>query len=619
MSANIRTLIEMLSTGDDWCSIRAACRALREGLPRPDCILLSRFLAGEGLSQRPDFGSRSVRVAVASDASLDNLAEPLSFAMLERGLFASQRYGAFAQIALETRDPQSMLWQPRPDAILLAPLTAFWERTKTLAGSSADEVVDDTWSHVTSLRQHYDGMLLLQNLILPESRPHGIADSRSNPGRAEFAALVNVGLSRRCRETGLAFVLDAAAFSTRCGTVWPGLHKQRFMAGRPMADDLARQIAAEVAAFCAALKGFARKCLALDLDNTLWGGVVGEDGTASLKIGGAFPGNLYTELQKEIRSLRDRGVTLALVSKNNEADAWEPFDTRTEMILRREDFSASRINWQDKASNLREIAAQLNLGLDSFVLMDDHHAERALVEEALPEIEVCPYGDPLDMLRWLSTTRVFDTMAVTQEDALRAKSYAAADERTKLASKSSDLESYLAQLETEITVAPATGAQVARVAQLTQKTNQFNLSTRRYTEAEIQERMNSPSWRVLWCSCRDRFTDEGIVGVAIIEVAGDSWRIDTLLLSCRVLGRGVEKAFLSTLVQIAAADGATVLAGEYVPSPKNAQTAGFFASCGFSEVHSDSRHSVWRLPLPAPASFAPPWIRIIVPSLQTQP
>lgn len=603
-----KVLIEQLSTDASWRSLRAAQKALRSGMARPDVMAVARFLAGEKVRSRADFASRSVRVAVACDTSLDNLTDPLALRLVERGMFGVQYHSPFAQLALETRNPVSGLFQHNPEVVVLAPLTGIWSRVSDVASA-----VDEAWSHVTALRAHFDGLILLQNVVPNEQRPHGILESRRDLGHADFARAVNLQLSQRCRETGEAFVLDAQLLAGQSGNVWPGLHKQQLMASRPFTDDLANALAAEIAAFCAARKGFARKCLVLDLDNTLWGGVVGEDGVAGLKIGGGFPGNIYTELQKEIHALRERGVTLAIVSKNNDADAWEVFSQRPEMILKRADFSAHRINWQDKATNLRELAAELNLGLDAFVVLDDNHVERDWIEEALPEVDVCPAGDPLEMLRWLVTCRRFDTLAITKEDALRAKSYAAADERSRLATSSANLQEYLASLGTQVTIGCNTTSQIARVAQLTQKTNQFNLTTRRYTETEIQERMKNPAWRIFWCSCRDNFADEGVIGVVLVEIAGSEWRLDTFLMSCRVLGRGVEKALLGAVCKQAGEAGATLVCGEFLRTAKNAQTENFYETCGFTAVEKSADRSVWRLNLPAPAGLIPPWITLHLP------
>jgi FkbH-like protein len=605
---SIKALIDQLASDASWRSLYEARKALRTPLSRPDSLSLARFLMGKGPGARADFPARSVRVGVASDTSLDNLGEPIALRLLERGMFGVQYHAPFAQLALEVRNPQSGLLLHQPDVVLLAPLTGLWQRIEATTPSLVTQIVEEAWANVSALRQHFGGLILLLNVVPNESRPHGILDSRADLGHVDFARAVNLQLSQRCRETGEAFLLDADMLAHQSGALWPGLHKPFFMASRPLPDELAQKIAVDVAAFCAARKGFARKCLVLDLDNTLWGGVVGEEGVAGLKIDGGFPGNLYTALQREVRSLRERGVTLAINSKNNEADVWEVFERRPEMVLKRTDFSAFRINWQDKASNLRELATQLNLGLDAFVMLDDNPVERAWIEEALPEVEVCPAGDPLEMLRWLVTSRRFETLAITKEDALRAKSYAAAEERSRLAAQAGNMEDYLAGLGTQVEVGCNTREQIARVAQLTQKTNQFNLTTRRYTESEIQDRVQDTSWRVFWCSCKDRFTDEGVIGAALVEVKGHDWRIDTFLMSCRVLGRGVEKAFLGAICSQAAGEGAASMTGEYIRSSKNAQTEDFFEKCGFSARDRTADHSFWQAAIPAATELKPPWI-----------
>jgi len=606
---NVHTLLQQLETEPGWRSLRAAQKALREKLARPDRLLLAKFLQAEA-NRRADFKDRSVRVSLASDASLDNFMDPLALRLLERGLFGIQYHAPFGQMAMEIRNPSSDFLAHQPEVAVLAPLAAFWQKDIPTTAESVTQTSEETWAHVSALRNHFPGLILLQNLYPTERRPQGILDSKSHWGRADFARAVNLQLSQRCRETSGVFILDAEYLAGQCGASWPGLHKQQFMGSRPVADDLVSQLAVEIAAFCAARKGFARKCLAVDFDNTLWGGVVGEDGVAGVQLASGFPGNIHVELQREIRALKARGVTLAALSKNNEADAWEVFQQRPEMVLQRADFGAHRINWQDKAANLRELATELNLGLEAFVLLDDNPVERELIAEVLPEVEICPASDPMEMLRWLATCRCFDTLAITREDALRTQSYAAAEARSQRAAQSDNLEQYLLSLETCVEVGCDTLPQIARMAQLTQKTNQFNLTTRRYTESEISNLVQDRNWRVFWCSCRDRFADEGVIGVALVKIAGDEYQLDTFLLSCRVLGRGVEKAFLGGICQYAHHSGARQMRGEFIPSAKNAQTEKFYEACGFTAAAAAGDSRFWRLALPAAADLIPQWIAL---------
>jgi FkbH-like protein len=607
---SVPLLIEDLKNDSSWKSIQKARVFLRGTLSRTDRIALASFLTGSGPRSRSDYPKRSVRVALCSDSSLENLSEPLAIRLLERGLFCEIYESPYGQLAQEVRDPAAGLIRHQADVIVLAPLTNLWTQLRLTGISDAQKIVDEVWSHVDALRKSFSGIILMVNVIPPESRPHGILEPRRATGQADLARSINLALSERCRTSGAAYLVDADLMISQSGVRWATFHKQQFMAGRSWPDDLAARVAVDIAGFCAALKGFARKCLALDLDNTLWGGVVGEEGWQGVKIGGSYPGNVYSELQYEIRQLQERGVALALISKNNEADAWEVFERRSEMVLKRSDITTHRINWNDKAQNLRELATELNLGLDAFVVLDDNPVERSWIEDSLPEVEVCPAGDPLEMLRWLTTTARFDTLAITQEDRLRQKSYAAAEERAKLASSSTNLDEYLATLGTVIKVGELSPTQLSRVAQLTQKTNQFNLTTRRYSETEMQECMVAPNWHIYWCHCRDRFADEGVIGVAVAVEEEDYWKLDTFLMSCRVLGRGVEKAFLQFVIDEATRHGAAGVRGEFIRTLKNGQTEEFLQTCGFESLERSSDHGVWVLSLPSEQQLTPPSILV---------
>lgn len=607
---SVQALIEELKNDSSWKSLQKARIFLRGTLSRMDRIALANFLGGTGPRGRTDFEKRCAKVAFASDSSVENLSEPLAIRLLERGMFCELYQAPYGQLAQEVRDPTAGLLKSSADVIVLAPFTNLWSTIRQTGINDARQIVDEAWSHVEALRQNFSGIVLIVNAVPTDSRSHGILDSQRSPGNADLARSINLTLSERCRSSKAAYVLDAEFLIAQSGIRWTTFHKQQFMASRPLPDEVATRLAVDIAAFCAALKGFGRKCLAIDLDNTMWGGVVGEEGWQGVKLGGGYPGNLYVELQHEFQMLRSRGVALVLISKNNEKDAWEVFEKRSEMVLKRSDITAHRINWNDKANNLRELAAELNLGLDSFVVLDDNPVERSWIEDSLPEVEVCPAGDPLEMLRWLSTCARFDTLAITNEDQLRAKSYAAAEERTKLASRAGNLDEYLATLGTVLQIGTLTPAQLSRAAQLTQKTNQFNLTTRRYSESEMQSMMLAPQWHIYWCHCKDRFADEGIIGLAMAVEEDDHWRLDTFLMSCRVLGRGVEKALLQTVIDEATRNGAASLQGEFIRSAKNGQTEPFFESCKFELVESSADRCLWQLPLPTETSLTSPAITV---------
>lgn len=328
-----------------------------------------------------------------------------------------------------------------------------------------------------------------------------------------------------------------------------------------------------------------KKCLVLDLDNTLWGGVLGEDGIDGIKLGGDYPGNAFSYWQKALLQLAHHGVILAVCSKNNEADVQEAWDKNPFMALKREHFSSLRINWQDKATNIRDIAEELNIGLDSMVFIDDNPAERELVKQMLPQVEVPDFPEkPYLILPFFKSLveRYFRIYAVTDEDRLKTQQYRANALRRSQQARFADLDSYLKSLSMELEIIPADEYNLPRIAQMTQKTNQFNLTTHRYTEADVQQRIDE-GWRVYCMSVKDRFGESGITGTIFFEpLDWDKMGIDSLLLSCRILGKGLEDAFVGTLFNQLRRDGVRRIVADYIPTAKNGQTADFYDRMGMT-------------------------------------
>lgn len=335
-----------------------------------------------------------------------------------------------------------------------------------------------------------------------------------------------------------------------------------------------------------------KKCLVLDLDNTLWGGVLGEDGIAGIRIGGDYPGNAYLAFQQYILELSRSGVILAVCSKNNEVDVRELWSGHPSVLLREEHFASLRINWQDKATNIREIAAELNIGLDSMVFIDDNPAERELVksmlpEVAVPEFPVHPYGLP-EFIRRI-TSDYFTVYSLTAEDMAKTEQYRNNARRAAQKARFADMDEYIRSLEIRLTIAGVTPLTVERAAQMTQKTNQFNLTTRRYTDADIRNFVRSGA-KVITLGVADKFGDNGITGLMIVTYADPQTAvIDTLLMSCRILGKGIEYAFVSCVLRRLFAEGTTLVEASYVPTSKNGLTADFYPKCGFGTV-ADGRY-----------------------------
>lgn len=322
-----------------------------------------------------------------------------------------------------------------------------------------------------------------------------------------------------------------------------------------------------------------RKCLVLDLDNTLWGGVLGEDGMEGIRIGGDYPGKAFRCFQEALLELGRNGIILTVCSKNNEADVLEAWEKHPDVVLRKEHFAAWRINWTDKATNIREIAAELNIGPDSMVFVDDNPTERELIKQLLPmvgvpEFPAQPYGLP-EFFAGL-VEEYFRVYAVTDEDRHKTEQYKANAQRAQARDSFADFRAFLESLQMRLTIAEADAFSIPRVAQMTQKTNQFNLTTHRYTEADIKGKMAAGA-RIHTLAVSDRFGDSGITGCIIIE----DDRIDTLLLSCRILGKGIETAFVRTVQNRLLAEGISHLKAAYIPTAKNRQVADFYDRCGF--------------------------------------
>jgi FkbH-like protein len=373
-------------------------------------------------------------------------------------------------------------------------------------------------------------------------------------------------------------------------------------------------LASEYANYIAACWGDVRKCIVLDLDNTLWGGIIGEDGMTGIQIGYEGIGLAFVDFQRELLNLQQKGILLAICSKNNPEDAYEVIRNHPAMVLREDHFATAQINWNDKAENIREIARRLNIGVDSLVFIDDNPVERQRVREAIPEVVVPEWPhDPCYYKRALCQIagEYFLKFDVTDDDRRRGEMYHAQAERKHLEENSGDLDAFLRSLQMKLTISTVDSQTMPRVAQLTQKTNQFNLTTRRYTESEIAAMSADVGCRIYWLKLEDRFGPNGIVGVLILrKQSTEWWHIDTFLLSCRVIGRTVEEAFLGYAVRDLKELGATCITGEYIPSAKNGIVANLYGKLDFMPKGSDENRTTWALDLNQKSIKVPEWFEI---------
>lgn len=554
-------------------------------------------------------GLRALRVAVLSTVSAQLLQPFLIVQGARQGLQVTPWFAPFGQLEVPVLDAQGPLYGEKPDAIVI--LARLEELTPEFSGqfpagageatALLDKVSERLCGLLRSLRERTTAALFVANFAPPEHLTCGVGDAMLESSQAAAIHLANATLVAACRSISGAFIFDYARLVTEHGLC--GWHDARMLAMARQPWSVAAQIAITNALVRTIRAAFVApaKCLVLDADNTLWGGVIGEEGLGGIALGDEYPGNVFKAFQKHLRNLKARGILLALASKNEEADVFGVLDQHADSILHREDFAVMRINWQEKSVNLREIAAALNIGLDALVLFDDNPFEREEVRQALPEVTVLDVpDDPLRYIATLAESPAFDQLTFSAEDQQRANLYRQQQARTEASHASSSPEEFLASLGMVATIGRVSPETLPRVAQLLAKTNQFNLTTRRHTAVQISEMIESGAV-ALWLRLADRFGDHGLVGVAIARPAQEQWEIDTFLLSCRVIGRGVESALLAQLSTVVKAQGGEKLFGEYLPSAKNGIVADFYARHGFAECGGNH----WRKSLSGSVAAAP--------------
>ncbi|MBN2287892.1 MAG: HAD family hydrolase [Candidatus Glassbacteria bacterium] len=414
----------------------------------------------------------------------------------------------------------------------------------------------------------------------------GILDYQYANGQLGLVQEVERLLQEQLRSFGNAYLVKQDHLLQKIGAERFYDLRHWYLFHCPYSKEAFQLLAEECFIFVRAAGGKARKCLVLDCDNVLWGGIVGEDGLDGIRLSDTYPGLVYKDFQQQVINLFKRGVIIALCSKNNEEDVWEIFEKHPDMLLERGHIAAWRINWQDKATNLRELSEELNIGIDSMVFLDDSPYEIELVRTEVPEVETIqlPAGKITANAGVLSECRLFDTLVFSAEDSSRGQMYVAEARRKKLKGQITDLDSYLKTLEMELTISLVDEISIPRVAQLTQRTNQFNLTTRRYSDQQISSLAGSDDSDVLYSHLRDKFGESGIIGVCILKYKGECAMIDVFLLSCRALGRRVEDELLGNALELARSKGCRQATAEYLPTRKNIQVKEFFPLKGFTVV-----------------------------------
>ncbi len=586
---------------------RARCKSLGDGND-------ARFLATHALSltqlgqlTRAMHRMESLdpltpfKLVVLSGTTVDFLLDPIMASGARHGLALNVYGSPYGQVMQQALDPTSEVNRFEADAVLLYLDHRFFPRSQELGSATAMQAaVEQAIHQTTSLRSalRRTGASVIVTTLAPPSCPlFGHLDARVAGTERAFAQAYNAALIQSLENTP-DVLLDVASLAETVGLAAWHDAPQWLLAKIPFSMDCVPLFADHVARVVASLRGKARKCLVLDLDNTVWGGVVGDDGVDGIEIGnGSATGEAHLELQRSALALRQRGIVLAVSSKNNDDIARKPFREHPDMLLREEHIAVFQANWQDKASNLVAIAKTLNIGLDALVFLDDNPAERALVRQTLPQVAVPELPkDPAFFPHMLLHAGYFEALAFSDEDRLRASQYQANGIRAALEQASADLPTYLQSLQMTIHFAPFDAMGRGRIAQLINKSNQFNLTTRRYSEADVEAMQNDPTLFTLQVRLTDKFGDNGMISVIICRPLNGNWQIDTWLMSCRVLKRSVELAVLNEIMAAAQAHGVQKVLGLYMPTEKNELVRDHYRDLGFTCIRTgDDGSSEWAL------------------------
>ena len=585
--------------GDLGLGIQALARY---ALDENQLIRLAKLI-GEAREQRRSLSPLvPFRLGILSNATSRLIVPALVASAARHGIALECCEADYDQVVQEALSPESAISRAQPDAVLVA-LDHHGLPLRQCLGdaAAAQETLEAALAHLALIRKgvaaNSKAICLVQTIARPPETIFGNADLTVPGTMRSLVDLVNRGIAESIAGSG-DVLFDVAGLAETVGLA--GWHDPTLwnLARLPFSNVFLPLYADHVGRIVAALRGKSRRCLILDLDNTAWGGVIGDDGIEGIVIGQGDPtGEAHLSVQQTALTLRERGIVLAVSSKNHDEVARTPFQTHPDMLLRESHIAVFQANWNDKATNIKAIADTLSLGLDSMVLLDDNPAERALVRQLLPQVAVPELpDDPALFARTLLASGYFEAVAFSAEDRRRAAFYEDNARRIALRDQAADLGTYLASLEMVMTVQPFDEPGRNRIVQLINKSNQYNLTTRRYTEREVEEAQRDPDCVTLQVRLRDKFGDNGMISVVICRRVGRDWHVDTWLMSCRVLGRRVEDAVLQELLLQARRRGIDRIIGVYHPTERNKLVEDHYAKLGFALVERrQDGTTVWQL------------------------
>jgi FkbH-like protein len=543
----------------------------------------------------------SVRIAYLGNITFEPLPDYVEIIAACRGLSAGAYIGGYDQYIQELINDHSGLSEFAADVIFinlvlreLAPevVNNFSNLNADQVNAAREMILEKAASTVRLALDRHQAMVLVSNFPAPNHFHLGIADQKQAYSESEFYADLNLEMKKRFKDETRAQIFDMEQLVSSYGKINAFDEKLYYLAKVPWQESFYLPVADQLVRHVAAASGQAKKCLVLDLDNTLWGGVLGESGVHGVKVGhGDGESEAFYDFQCKIRSLKNRGILLGVCSKNNMTDVEEVFSLRTDMPLKLEDFSVLEVSWDMKHEGLSRIADKLNIGLDSIVFVDDNPAECELIYQMLPQVEtILLPNDPSVYPALLDFFYGFDKAQITSEDQAKSRQYAEGADRVKHQASFKNLESYLESLQTEITIALAGEQEKMRAHQLFSKTNQFNVTTKRYSMAEVESLVERDSCDLYTVQASDRFGDLGIIGLCLVDNANQGTAfIDSFILSCRAMGRGIETAVINFIKEeYFGRRGVSNLDALFVPTNKNMPAQQFYLHQGFEAVNDGS-------------------------------
>ena len=536
---------------------------------------------------------KKLKVAILSSFTLNGLSEILHVKSSELGIRYQSYLGGYNQYNQELLDSQSEYYKFSPDVtFLILDIRNFLGENFHFPYNISDnerkllvnEKINQIENIIKCFEKNLNSKLIITNFNIPSYSPNGITETKSDFGFHEMIEELNRSLRNISKTHSSVYIYDFNHFVSKYGEKNIFDYRQFHVGDIQIALNFIPSFAYELMSYIKPITGTNKKCIVLDLDNTLWGGIIGEDDFDGIELGHSSNGKAFVDFQKELLSLWNHGIILAINSKNNFDDAMKVINEHPNMILRKKNFASIQINWDDKAQNLKQIAEEINIGLNSIAFFDDDKINRERIKQEFPEVLTIEVpDDPSQFSLILKNLNDFNVLQRTDEDIKRGQMYAQQRERKELEKSISNLDDFLEQLDIKVKMKNSNEFLIPRISQLTLKTNQFNLTTRRYQEEEIRNFTNDHKFIVGCAQVLDKFGDNGITGVYIINKQDKIWSIDTFLLSCRIMGRGVENGILSQILIDAKHNGVEEIRANFIPTQKNKPAENFLPDFGFQK------------------------------------